>query len=84
MTQVSLDIKVIGQEIEIVELLKVLGAIQYLGDVGSSRDIKVSVDGDGSGRLSFRVKVEGKFVDLPSTKIDTYSGDLTTKFYIGE
>jgi hypothetical protein len=43
--------------------------IQYLGCVGSSRNINVRVDGDGSGSLMFYVLDEnGKEKLLPTPK----------------
>jgi hypothetical protein len=60
-----IDLKVIGNTTEIKEFLDLCSKIEYLGIVGSHRDIKVSVDGDGSGRLFFKVVEEGKELDLP-------------------
>ena len=50
-----IDIRVIGNLTEVCEFLKVCGAIQWCGNVGAGRNIPVSVDGDGSGRLSFKI-----------------------------
>lgn len=86
MKNYKLDIQVIGQESEIVEFLRFLGAVQYLGNIGASRDLNLSVDGDGSGRLNFKVLWGGEteHKDLESTKIDTGSSKTTFNFYLGE
>ena len=45
--------------------------IQYLGCVGSSRHIDVSVDGDGSGRLLFYIldkKGQSELLPTPEFK----------------
>ena len=91
MKRYKLDLQVIGGLTEINELLRVLGAIQYLGLDGSNRDILVAVDGDGSARLSFKVRYADKhfgdeWEDLESTKLDTYNQhpDKPFKFSIGE
>ena len=52
---------------ELVEFLRLCMKIQYLGCVGSSRSIKVHVDGDGSGSLLFYTLDEnGKGELLPT------------------
>lgn len=66
-----IDISVIGYEPELFEFLRLLQKIEYLGIVGASRSITVSVDGDGSGRLNFYFIENGKFTELPMLKFDT-------------
>lgn len=62
-----MTLEVIGGQSELIEFLKVCGAIQWCGNVGASRDLPVSVDGDGSGQLRFRlIEPFGKGEDLPS------------------
>ena len=84
--QYKLDIQVTGQQTEIREFLEILGAIQYLGSVGSNRDLLVGVDGDGTGRLRFNVKFKDtEWEELESTLLDTYQHpDKPFKFSIGE
>tara|TARA_R110002167_G_scaffold55962_4_gene158987 strand:+ start:12079 stop:12345 length:267 start_codon:yes stop_codon:yes gene_type:complete len=48
------DIRVRGHEEELIEFIQLLKTITTCGVYGSSRDITVSVDGDGSGYLDFR------------------------------
>lgn len=40
-----------GREEDISAVLKLLRHMEYLGDVGASRNIVVRVDGDGYGRI---------------------------------
>lgn len=54
---------------ELIEFLRLCMKIQYLGCVGSSRSIKVHVDGDGSGSLLFyTLDKNGKGELLPTPK----------------
>ena len=82
----KIDIRMCGYETELVEMLKFLGAIQYLGNTGSSRDLKLAVDGDGSGQLRFEVLWggEAEYKDLPSTKLPTDTDQMEFEFYLGE
>ncbi len=40
-----------GREEDVATVLKLLRHMEYLGDVGASRNIIVRVDGDGYGRI---------------------------------
>lgn len=40
-----------GREEDVATILKLLRHMEYLGDVGASRNIVVRVDGDGYGRI---------------------------------
>lgn len=77
MSNTYIDIRVVGQEPEIKEFISLCRVIQQLGRTGSSRDIKVSVDGDGSGRLAFysinngeEFDTHGKFTEFNSSKVN--------------
>lgn len=48
-----IELKVTGNETELMEFITLCKQIEYLGKVGSSRTIKVHVDGDGSFHLKF-------------------------------
>lgn len=41
-----------GREEDIATTLKLLRHMEYLGNIGASRNILVRVDGDGCGRIS--------------------------------
>jgi len=83
----SFDIRVVGQEPEIKEFINLCKVIQSLGRHGANRTIKLSVDGDGSGRLAFFGigKEEGrtKYTDFNSNGIDVDSEEALD-LYIGE
>ena len=88
MKKYKLDIRVLGELTEIKEFLELLSVIKYLGVVGSSREVKLVVDGDGSGRLSFGVKYEDTDwteIGMPNEKLksDIRNGE-DIKLYIGE
>ena len=80
-------IKVVGEETELIEFLRLLKTIQTLGTFGCSRDITVSVDGDGSGRLKFGlVEPDDEVVPLPLLYYEEWNEDEEQflKLYIGE
>lgn len=60
--------KICGRAEDLDKLEKALRHIEFLGDVGASRNILIRVDGDGSGRIKV-YKVLGGIVD-DQTKID--------------
>jgi hypothetical protein len=51
----------------LMRLLRVLDTIEYLGDVGASRNLEVMVDGDGAARFQFRMWENLAWIDLPKT-----------------
>jgi len=60
---------VMGSKTELAEFFKVCSAIQSLGRQGASRDIKISVDGDGSGKLNFFFEDESlQLIQFPPIK----------------
>lgn len=60
--------KICGRAEDLDKLEKALRHIEFLGDIGASRNILIRVDGDGSGRIKV-YKVLGGVVD-DQTKID--------------
>ena len=60
--------KICGRTEDLDNLEKALRHIEFLGDIGASRNILIRVDGDGSGRIKV-YKVLGGIVD-DQTKID--------------
>lgn len=60
--------KICGRAEDLDKLEKALRHIEFLGDIGASRNILIRVDGDGSGRIKV-YKVLGGIVD-DQTKID--------------
>lgn len=52
-----IDIRVeASDEKDLAEFIRMCGFIQYLGNLGSSREFKAFVDGDGAARFKFYVK----------------------------
>lgn len=83
------ELKVVGHPEELKEFLSLVQLIQSFGDFGMSREIKVTVDGDGSGRLGFYMKDDtGEYKDLPSFKLDDLhkmeEAKVKYTVYIGE
>lgn len=57
-------VKISGGNSELNEVLNLLAKIQYLGSVGATCTIPVTVDGDGSGQLRFEtLETEGNLID---------------------
>ena len=63
--------KICGRTEDLDKLEKALRHIEFLGDIGASRNILIRVDGDGSGRIKV-YKVLGGVVN-DQTKIDRES-----------
>lgn len=54
--EVSIDITISGKARHVKEVLELLTYMDYLGSVGHSTEFKVSVDGDGAGRINIDSK----------------------------
>ena len=64
--------KICGRAEDLDKLEKALRHIEFLGDIGASRNILIRVDGDGSGRIKvYKVQLSqcGEIID-DLTKID--------------
>ena len=82
-------VKISGGNSELNEILNLLAKIQYLGSVGATCTIPVTVDGDGSGQLRFEtLETEENLIDsykLESFKTQVDSGtEQTEAHWIGE
>ena len=70
---------------DIFSFLQLLSAIQHLGAIGSSQELKIIVDGDGSGVPSFDIIEEGKTKPLPNpVNSEWFEDEKLRKFYLGE
>jgi hypothetical protein len=79
-----ISIDVIGHDSELRELIYILKCIQKCGERGTHRTFKISVDGDGSGRLEFMYeKEEGGWEYFPTEDIDLDKAEKKI-CYIGE
>lgn len=64
--------KICGKTEDLDKLEKALRHIEFLGEIGASRNILIRVDGDGSGRIKvYKVELSqfGEIIDN-QTKID--------------
>lgn len=64
--------KIFGKTEDLDNLEKALRHIEFLGEIGASRNILIRVDGDGSGRIKvYKVELSqfGEIIDN-QTKID--------------
>ena len=64
--------KICGRAEDLDKLEKALRHIEFLGDIGDSRNILIRVDGDGSGRIKVYKIQRSQFWDIidDQTKID--------------
>ena len=80
----KLELEVMGGEEELIELIGILGAIQYLGVKGCSRKLVLDIDGDGSAGLEFKINLGDGLKRIDDTILDTDSDSETFNFCIGE
>lgn len=79
-----IDIRVIGSEPELTNFLGLCKLIQTFGTYGTSRTVKVIVDGDGSGHLRFSMLEKSEEMDIPSFKKEELGEKEEFKVFIGE
>lgn len=67
--------RICGREEDLNKLEKALRHIEFLGDIGASRNILIRVDGDGSGRIKVYKVQRSQFGEIIDdlTKIDKES-----------
>ena len=89
--------RICGREEDLDKLEKVLRHIEFLGDVGASRNILIRVDGDGSGRIKVykvqcnqlgeiiddRTKIDRKSYNTKQTNQQTFREDIVEIYDIG-
>jgi len=83
-----IELRVIGEKSELKDFIRLCKVIQRLSITGSCRTIKVTVDGDGSGRLAFYgiegANEEGKtLIPFNSEGIDVDNEEMLD-IWIGE
>ncbi|MBW3545392.1 MAG: hypothetical protein KY428_07310 [Bacteroidetes bacterium] len=71
-----IDIRVEGNEDNLKEFIKMCGMFQYLGGIGSSREMTIFVDGDGSARFNFEIAGN----KIPAEKLVSQDIDGKIKF----
>lgn len=73
-----------GREEDIATVLKLLRHMEYLGDIGASRNILVRIDGDGYGRIHVTNESGEKLdTDRYSTKQFSSMGAIVEVYDIG-
>lgn len=65
----SRNYNIVGRPEDLDALEKALRHIEYLGQIGASRNIMIRVDGDGAGRISV-YRNEDKVLDAHYRPID--------------
>ena len=88
MDKKKLRIEVVGEESQLVVLMKFLRKLEFLGNVGSTRTLHLWYDGDGAARLKIdfpdikgKITVDG-FDDLKDGEKETWDKEENYKFYI--
>ena len=85
--------KICGNPKDLDSLEKALRHIEYLGNIGASRNILLRVDGDGSGRIKvFKIprgmiyeqeKIDKKEYNIEQTNQQTFKNDIVGIYDIG-
>ena len=78
------DLRVTGNKIDLGDFLLLCRKIEYLCNVGASRELKVVVDGDGSADLQFDFKGVKVNIDKKDFEKQIGSGKDLKIIYIGE
>lgn len=77
--KVSADVRIIGFPEHVNKMLNVLRLIQFFGDIGTSRTIKIWVDGDGAARMKVE-RIDGE--TMPEVTRKTVGGSEEFTFYL--
>ena len=89
--------KICGRAEDLDMLEKALRHIEFLGDIGASRNILIRVDGDGSGRIKVykvqrsqwgeivddRTKIDRELYNTKQTNQQTFREDIVGIYDIG-
>lgn len=75
-----IDLRVSGHETELTEFLAICSLIQKYGIHGVNREILISVDGDGSGKLAFFLNDDEEMLPMTEEAIP----DSPPRLSIGE
>jgi hypothetical protein len=79
-----IEIKVTGNSEDLSAFIELCKKIEYLCNVGASREIPVYVDGDGSASLQFDFKDTKVEFDKKQFEKELDSGDKVNGIIIGE
>lgn len=85
--------KIYGRTEDLDKLEKALRHIEYLGEIGASRNVLIRVDGDGSGRIKVnkvlrgmiyeQEKIDKKQYNTKQTNQQTFKEDIVGIYDIG-
>ena len=82
--KISKTVKISGHEADVNTIITMLRHMEYLGEVGASRNILVRVDGDGCGRIHVYTE-DGSRIDNNHYNIEqNIDGPLVAVYDIGE
>ena len=82
--KISKTVKISGHEVDVNTIITMLRHMEYLGEVGASRNILVRVDGDGCGRIRV-YNEDGSRIDNNHYNIEQNTdGPLVAVYDIGE
>jgi hypothetical protein len=77
--KVYADVRITGFPEHVNKMLNVLRLIQFFGDLGTSRTIKIWVDGDGAARMKVE-RLDGE--KMPEVTQKTVGESDEFKFYL--
>lgn len=75
--------KIRGNEKDVETIAKLLRHMEYLGNVGASRNLLVRVDGDGFGRIQV-FNEDGTPIDRDHYNLEQSHGAIVGTYDIGE
>lgn len=85
--------KIYGKTEDLDKLEKALRHIEYLGEIGASRNVLIRVDGDGSGRIKVhkvlramvyeQEKIDKEQYNTKQTNQQTFKEDIVGIYDIG-
>ena len=82
--KISKTVKISGNETDVNTIITMLRHMEYLGEVGASRNILVRVDGDGCGRIHV-CNEDGSRIDNNHYNIEqTIDGPVVAIYNVGE
>lgn len=71
--------KIYGKVEDLDKLEKALRHIEYLGEIGASRNILIRVDGDGSGRIKVHKVLRGMVYEQEKIDKEQYNAKQTNQ-----
>lgn len=71
--------KIYGRTEDLDKLEKALRHIEYLGEIGASRNVLIRVDGDGSGRIKVNKVLRGMIYEQEKIDKEQYNTKQTNQ-----